>query len=45
MIKKDHFRKCNSMNKKRFKLCKKPILSSLKGIIMKKIINEKHIKY
>ena len=41
--KKDHFVKINSINKKRFKLCKKPILSSLKGIIMKKIINEKRL--
>ena len=42
--KKNHFVKINSiMNKKQFKLCKKPILSSLKGIIMKKISNEKHM--
>jgi hypothetical protein len=38
--KKDNFRRCNSMTKKKFHLIKKPILSSLKGIIMKKNIQD-----
>jgi len=38
--KKDNFRRCNSMTKKKFYLIKKPILSSLKGRIMKKTIQD-----